>query len=388
LLVSAVVAVGPPSASADFRLRPSAAEPAIDVFRGVAATSPADAWIVGISSASETSRAHTLIAHWNGRTWQRVPSPDAPGRRTSSFLNAVAATSRRDAWAVGESNSGGGSTLIERWNGKAWKVTPSPSVRRHFNFLSAVAATSRNDAWAVGWVLTGPGSGTQTLIEHWNGTAWLAVPSPNVSKRDQNILNGVTVISPSDVWAVGDYFAGSKPPQTLIEHWNGTNWAIVPSTNPLGATSPDHLNGVSAVSPGDIFAVGDLGDVFAPTSTMILRWKGSSWKQVASPSSDTADESLLAVSAVSASDAWAVGSFSSQTSSESPPLILRWNGAKWRAVRTPVPHGSISNDLTSVAAISAKSAWAVGSTQGGPRQGPLLLRWNGARWTVVAVSFR
>jgi hypothetical protein len=58
----------------------------------------------------------------NGRTWQRVPSPDAPGRRTSSFLNAVAATSRRNARAVGESNLAGGTTLIERWNGARWTV--------------------------------------------------------------------------------------------------------------------------------------------------------------------------------------------------------------------------------------------------------------------------
>lgn len=143
LLLSALMAADLPWASAA-RVTSAAG---MDVFRGVAATSPANAWIVGYSSASDTRRAHTLIAHWNGRIWQRVPSPNAAGRRTSSFLEAV-------------------------------------------------AATSRNDAWAVGWVLTGPGSAT--LIEHWNGTRWRRVPSPNVAKLDQNSLNSVTAISPSN----------------------------------------------------------------------------------------------------------------------------------------------------------------------------------------------
>lgn len=387
LLVGASIVTGPGWASA--HVRPTgpaspAANAATIAYKGVAATSPGNAWIVGTSEVGRRP-VHTLIVRWNGRDWLRVPSPDAAGPRTSSFLNAVAATSARDAWAVGESNIAGGSTLIEHWNGKAWRIVPSPSVSRHFNFLSAVAATSRHDAWAVGWTLTSPG--THTLIEHWNGTSWRRVPSPNVGNLDQNNLNSVTAISPANVWAVGEYIAGSNPSKTLIEHWNGTKWAIVPSPNPL-SDSPDHLNGVASISRTDIFAVGDLGDVAAPTQTMILRWKGIQWRDVPSSSSPTAVESLSAASAVSASYAWAVGSYQSQADSRNLTLILRWNGSKWQDVRAPFPRGADSDSLVSVAAASAKAAWAVGATEGGVHQGPLLVHWNGTRWAIVSVSLR
>jgi len=191
--------------------------------------------------------------------------------------------------------------------------------------------------------------------------------------------------APANVWAVGDYIVGSNPPQTLIEHWNGIKWAIVPSPNPDGAASPDHLNGVAAISPADIFAVGDLGDVFAPTQTMILRWKGIRWRHVPSPSNQRAVETLSAVSAVSASDAWAVGSYVNQASSKNLTLVLRWNGRKWQAVRSPFPRGAAIDGLVSVAAVSAEAAWAVGFTEGGLQRRPLLMHWNGARWAVVAV---
>jgi hypothetical protein len=57
---------------------------------------------------------------WNGSGWKRIPSP-SPGATAS--LSAVAATSARNAWAVGSTsaaNHGNPETLILRWNGKAW----------------------------------------------------------------------------------------------------------------------------------------------------------------------------------------------------------------------------------------------------------------------------
>ena len=56
-------------------------------------------------------------------------------------------------------------TLIERWNGTAWKQVPSPTPGQ-FSQLVGVAATSASNAWAVGSDL-----GT-TIVQHWNGTIW------------------------------------------------------------------------------------------------------------------------------------------------------------------------------------------------------------------------
>jgi hypothetical protein len=65
---------------------------------------------------------------------------------------------------------------------------------------------SANDVWAVGF--SPHPSGTpqylrQTLIEHWNGSSWSVVPSPNPAGKTYVVLNGAAAISASDVWAVG-----------------------------------------------------------------------------------------------------------------------------------------------------------------------------------------
>lgn len=415
VLVSALAAVAPgwasargqqpPAPSAACRLtkairpgamasgcRPAATTTAID-FNDVAATSNSSAWIVGESHAGRNP-VRTLTVHWNGRTWQRVPSPNASGRRTSSFLNAIAATSSSNAWAVGESNVKNLSTLIEQWNGKSWKLVPSPTPnpKRDFSFLEDVAARTRTDAWAVGFVIVGPGSNSRTLIEHWNGTSWQQVPSPSITNghgdQVQNGLGGVTVISPANAWAVGDYIIGSDPPQTLIEHWNGKKWSIVPSPDPDGTASPASLGDIAAISRTDMFAVGALGDVFAPTQTLIARWNGATWQTVPSPFADTATESLGGVAAVSATDAWAVGAYDTQTTAANLTLIVRWNGKKWHTVRAPFPHGAIDDSLGAVATVGAKSAWAVGSVSFASSAQPLVLRWNGTKWTIVTVSLK
>ena len=62
----------------------------------VTATSVRNAWAVGYSETK--SSQPSLILHWNGRRWARVASPSPGGENT---LMAVAASSARNAWAVG-----------------------------------------------------------------------------------------------------------------------------------------------------------------------------------------------------------------------------------------------------------------------------------------------
>jgi hypothetical protein len=69
----------------------------------------------------------------------------------------------------------------------------------------------------------------QTLVEHWNGTQWSVVSSPNPG-TNYDSLEGVAAISASDVWAVGAYLYGADT-QTLVEQWDGTQWSVVPSPN-------------------------------------------------------------------------------------------------------------------------------------------------------------
>jgi hypothetical protein len=146
-----------------------------------------------------------------------VPSPRPGSHRV---LTDVAATSASGAWAVGyisSSQTGPGKTLIERWNGTAWRLVASPTPADG-GFLLGVAVGGTSDAWAVGFTGT-LDSHKQILIEHWNGTAWRRVQS---SAAAGSALGDVSVISKGNAWAVGSTNGGDG--NTVIMHWNGSTW--------------------------------------------------------------------------------------------------------------------------------------------------------------------
>lgn len=102
-----------------------------------------------------------------------------------------------------------------------WHAVPTPNmIGESPNALAGVAALSASDIWTVGY------SSAHTLIAHWNGTAWNIVPSPS-PEPEQNILSGVAVVSANDVWAVGTAYTLHHT-QALTEQWNGTSWTVVP----------------------------------------------------------------------------------------------------------------------------------------------------------------
>src|SRR5215831_9931686 len=77
-------------------------------------------------------------------------------------------------------------------NSSHWVVVPSPNVSGQDNLLAAVSANSATDVWAVGQFIPDSNPAlTQTLTEHWDGTSWLAVTSPNVGTL-ANALFAVT----------------------------------------------------------------------------------------------------------------------------------------------------------------------------------------------------
>src|SRR5437867_3310128 len=110
-----------------------------------------------------------------------------------------------------------------------WAIVTSPNTSTTQNNLLGVTCVSASDCWAVGSYVAGSGA-PRTLIEHWDGTAWAIVTSPNASLPN-NVLSGVTCVSASDCWAVGYYVSAPGVVQSLIQRWDGTSWAIVGSPN-------------------------------------------------------------------------------------------------------------------------------------------------------------
>jgi hypothetical protein len=295
-------------------------------FQDVAASSGRDVWAVG--GTSWFSPTQTLAEHWNGTSWARVSTPSPAG---GGIFDGVAVTSPQNAWAVGDAGPGPGipsatTPLIEHWNGKTWRIQgyQAPAGGGHF---AAVAATSPGNAWAVG--STGPdseGTGQQTLIEHWNGTAWTRVPSPNLPGSTGTFLNAATAVSADNAWAVGYASVGGRY-ESLTMNWNGHQWTLVPGNTPGGDAS---LLGVTFSWTNNIWAVG----ITNPTrcsnggpqcQTLIEHWNGVRWKVLPSPNPPSDYLNLLwGISAVSRTDIWAVG-----TTDYGSTLIVHWNGTSW-----------------------------------------------------------
>jgi hypothetical protein len=244
-------------------VQPPSPRTVVNELDGVTVVSPSDVWAAGFDFGGGPDQ--TLILHWNGHKWSRVPSP-SPG--SLDGLAGVAATSAGNAWAVGDTlqNGTGEKPLILHWNGTTWKQVASPGPGDS-GFLNGVGATSAANAWAVGTY--DDGTADQTLTLRWNGTAWKQVASPNpAGPAHINVLWGVTATSASNAWAVGDYDNGSAQ-NTLILQWNGTTWAQVPSPSP--GDSSNTLQGVAATSASNAWATGDAANSSGPDQALALR---------------------------------------------------------------------------------------------------------------------
>ena len=77
---------------------------------------------------------------------------------------------------------------------------------------------------------------------------------PNPAPPGDSVLNGITALAPNDLWAVGVYTATGTP-HTLTVHGDGTSWTQVPSASP-GDNYANWLSAVDGVSAGGAWAVG------------------------------------------------------------------------------------------------------------------------------------
>jgi hypothetical protein len=322
----------------------------------VAAVSARDAWAVGA-----TNSLHPLILHWNGTSWTRAALTSLSGQ-----LFGVAAISARDAWAVGARDGGG--TLIVHWNGTRWTRVASPAG----HLLVAVAAWSARDVWAVGDTGGGGGTSGGALIVHWNGVTWKRVATPHARAGG---LTSVAVTSARRAWAVG---TGDGGP--LILHWNGTRW-----TRTAGPALRGNLYGVTAPSARNAWAVG-VGFGIRKSGCdegcpLTLHWNGRSWlrQPSANPPSKPRGNWLFAVNATGHT-AWAVGG-TAVTDPGGGTLVLRLGRHRWQQVPSPLATGG--TNLFGVAATSARNAWAVGYTTQSTPAVAVILRWTGSRWTRV-----
>ena len=217
----------------------------------VSADAADDAWAVGSSQGSTSTQ--TLVLHWDGSSWSVVSSPSF--RSPSSYLG-VSAIAPDDVLAVGYVV--GGRPLLSHWDGNRWKRSKGFGTKM-LN-ANAVSAVSSEDGWAVGFGIDELG--------RWDGQTYTPVKAPSPGYAGS--LTGVADRASDDAWAVGwAEVRSGDPATTLIDHWDGTSWHHVASPDPY---SDDGLMGVSATAADDAWAVGSTG-----VDSFVLHWDGTAW---------------------------------------------------------------------------------------------------------------
>ena len=289
-----------------------------------------------------------------------LPAWDAVHSK-SQVLLGVKVLSPTNIWAVGNRD---GRTLVQHSTGSGFTIVPSPNRADRSNVLEDVGGVASDDLWAVGHSDVTDFVGSLTLAEHWDGSKWRIVKTPNLGDDEtQNVLTGVSAVASDDVWAVGsstDFHPGGTP---LVFHWNGSRWTRVANDCGIGLTEVD------AIASNDVWAVG--GDD-------TCHWNGTSWTHI--PAAEAAEGiDLRDVTIVGPNNVWAVGlAFFSCGEGQVCPTgeIQHWTGGAWQHVTAGVPV------LYGVTSLAANDLYAVGLGIG-----PAILHYDGSSWSKVPSGF-
>jgi hypothetical protein len=232
-----------------------------------------DVWGTG-SGLVYASAVNAMLYRFDGTSWGVLERPQPRQVFGILSLNGVHVLPDGHVFAIGDD-------FAFRFDGTTWK-TDDPTTSTVGG--EGVFAVSANEAYAVGF---------QGKIYKWNGSEWTAMTSP--TGQWLNDIHGVG----------GSLFAVGRGGTFL--RFDGVSWQT------LSTPTDQTLTGVWAATPNAVFAVGAAGT--------ILRYDGSS---VTAMTSST-DAVLFSVWGTSASSVYAAGG----------GVALRFNGTEWSEIASP-----------------------------------------------------
>lgn len=296
------------------------------------------------------------VLRWGGTAWQSESS--------GVFVDLY------DVWANDTTAVavGTGGTIVRR-SGTSWQTQTSGVAATRT--LRGVVMLSSGTGYAVGDAAT---------AVYWNGTAWSSVTNPVLNNHDLRAVTATdgnypvfAVASSGEIYrltsaaatweqvyttntidfmgtaasALGSFAVGREVGGTIMRSSNGTSW-----TRDIFGYQTEFTS--VATTATEAWAVGDAGTM--------LRYDGTPW----TPLSSGRTAALRAISAADNTTAWAVG----QTGT-----ILRYSAdtRSWSPSTLP---GTTPPTMNSVAAVSANEAYAVGT-------GGAVYKWNGTAWGAL-----
>jgi hypothetical protein len=242
-----------------------------------------------------------------------------------------------------------------------WSIFKILNEKR-FDTLLTLAAVGKHDAWAFGQTSLGRG-----IAVHWTGSAWTgsritgAFTLPGFSSATGH----------RNIWASGSECTsgpqGTSVTATYIARYNGRTWTMRKWTTAAFCWA-------ALVTTGQ-------NNGWLLGNNRALHFTGGRWLKISLPSLGQ----VIAATAVSASDIWAIGArFNARQVSRSKAFFTHYDGHVWRIV--PLPHIKLPPNSyiypDDVAAAGARSIWAAATIYPAAVHS-VLLHYGGRKWRAI-----
>ena len=284
---------------------------------------------IAVGYGAQGALHHVLAERYDGVRWS-LAHPIEPAGAVTADLVSVSCTAAAACTAVGnyKSRTGLTLTLAERWNGRRWAIErtldpgrpyahPTLDSGTEFGGVSCAAASA---CVAVGDYLDRHHRSV-ALAERWNGRRWRLEPTPGAVSSQ---LGSASCAAPSACVAVGEHRKSFGAVVPLAERWNGHDWKL--ESTPA-ATVPGSLTSilvsVSCPSSSACIAVGERSTAAGGHAPFAERRAGGRWSIAATP--HRADAAFASVSCSAGDACTAVG----LDASSAQPLTERWDGSSW-----------------------------------------------------------
>jgi hypothetical protein len=297
--------------------------------------------------ATAGGSAANNIAKWDGSNWSAL----AGGREAAVYALAVSGS---DVYAGGEPPSAFDANPINKWNGSSWSAL-GPGVLGSVGAL----AVSGGDLYAVGGRVEGS---TANGITKWNGSNWSALGSGTDGPMRALAVSGGELYAGGYFTTVGGIKANG------IAKWDGINWSALGSGINGGVLA-------LAVSGSNVYAVGSFTMAGGIEARNIAKWDGSNWSALGSGLNSFVSASSVSALAVSGSDVYAGGAFTTAGSSAATN-IARWDGTNWTALGAGIPKAQ--HNSVRALAVSGSNVYAGGHFG--------IAKWNGSSWTELGAG--
>ncbi len=390
----------------------------------VSLDSPTDGWAVGnwitrhtppagvTPDASLTSPQFSTIisamAHLQHGQWRLAPMSVTGNLDPDQSYNLVRMHSPSDGWATTRGSVVHYGDDIYHYDGARWHLVypPAGTALRSIT-IADLEMFSPDIGWAVG---------EDGILQYTHGS-WMnvtdALPPPPVdwlASWEYPGLRTVTIVSPTDVWAMGD--------GGMIWRYDGVRWRIVAnpyfpneyytsvSVNGFAASdaelahfallghSREALYATQMLSPTQGWSVGGANPLNALNSwgpAVVEQYQADTWQVIhivnSSPNGQTMWPEFSTLAMTSAQDVWIGGAWGHAgprgSGDANPgldtgrplyaPLLLHYHARAWTFVQAPAV-GAIHR----LVMVSPDEGWA--ASDGG------LLHYIGGQWRLASVT--